>query len=111
MDRLPTLLLIAWLLPLASFTVICIGYSVPQLLGVRVRYATQKFAGYIAIGAIVTGFLISIYSLFGVWLPAHPLKAPAHHGEEHEEEPDAVAGTASPLPTGGHAGRAHRRRG
>ena len=48
MDRLPTLLLIAWLLPLVSFTVICIGYSVPQMLGVRVRYATQKFAGYIA---------------------------------------------------------------
>jgi NADH-quinone oxidoreductase subunit L len=91
MDQLPTLLLIAWLLPLVSFAVICIGYSVPQMLGIRVRYATQQFASYIAIAAIVGGFLLSIYSLFVVWLPAHPLKAPAHHGEEHEEEPDPVA--------------------
>jgi NADH-quinone oxidoreductase subunit L len=91
MDRLPTLLLIAWLLPLVSFTIICIGYSVPQMLGMRVRYATQKYASYIAIGAIVGGFLISIYSLFAVWLPEHPLKASTHHGEEHEEEPDPVA--------------------
>jgi NADH-quinone oxidoreductase subunit L len=97
MDRLPTLLLIAWLLPLVSFTVICIAYSVPQMLGIRVRYATQKYASYIAIGAIVTGFLLSIYSLFGIWLSEHPLKAAAHHGEEHEEEPDPLAGTASPF--------------
>src|SRR5688500_13842991 len=94
---LPTLLLIAWLLPLVSFTIICIAYSLPQMLGIRVRYATQKYAGYIAIGAIVTGFLLSIYSLFGIWLPEHPLKAATHHGEEHEEEPDPVAGTASPF--------------
>ncbi len=56
MEKLPTLLLIAWLLPLASFTVICIGYSIPQMLGIRVRYSTQKYAGYIAIAAIVGGF-------------------------------------------------------
>ena len=45
MDKLPNLLLIAWLLPLASFTVICIGYSIPQMLGMRVRYSTQKYGG------------------------------------------------------------------
>ena len=45
--------MIAWLLPLASFTVICIGYSVPQLLGLRVRYATQKIASYIAVAAVM----------------------------------------------------------
>jgi NADH-quinone oxidoreductase subunit L len=94
-STLPNLLLIAWLLPLVSFAVICIGYSVPQLLGIRVRYATQKYASYLAIGAIVTGFLISIYSLFVIWLPAHALAAPAHHGEEHDEEPDPVAGQLS----------------
>ena len=88
MDRLPTLLLIAWLLPLASFTVICVGYSLPQMLGMRVRYSTQRYAGYIAIAAIVGGFLVSIYSLFGVWLPEHPLAAPEHH---EEEQPDPVA--------------------
>ena len=36
--------MIAWLLPLASFTVICIGYSVPQLLGLRVWWAYRKRA-------------------------------------------------------------------
>ncbi len=81
-SALPNLLLVAWLLPLASFAVIAIGYSMPQLLGLRVRYATQKIAGYIAVGAIVAGCLISLYSLFGVWLPAHPLAAEAHHAEE-----------------------------
>src|SRR5918994_127887 len=86
---LPNLLLIAWLLPLASFAVICVGYSVPQLLGMRVRYSMQRYAGYLAIGAIVGGFLISIYSLFCVWLPEHSLAAPTHHVEE---QPDPVAG-------------------
>jgi NADH-quinone oxidoreductase subunit L len=91
-STLPTLLLVAWLLPLASFTVICVGYSLPQMLGMRVRYSTQRYAGYIAIAAIVGGFLISIYSLFGVWLPEYPLAAPEHHAEE---QPDAVAAHAS----------------
>ena len=99
MDRLPTLLLTAWLLPLASFAVICVGYSVPQFLGVRVRYATQKFASYIAIGAIATGFLISIFSLFGVWLPEQPLAPPSHHADQ---QPDPVAG--EPNPSGVIAG-------
>ena len=94
MQTLPTLLLIAWLLPLASFAVISIGYSVPQLLGMRVRYSTQKYAGYIAIAAIVTGCVLSMYALFGVWLPANPLPAPAHHGEE---QPDTLASNASFL--------------
>jgi NADH-quinone oxidoreductase subunit L len=91
-SSLPTLLLVAWLLPLASFAVICIGYSLPQMLGMRVRYSTQRYAGYLAIAAIVGGFLISIYSLFGVWLPAHPLAAPENHAEE---QPDAVAAHSS----------------
>jgi NADH-quinone oxidoreductase subunit L len=93
-STLPTLLLVAWLLPLASFAMILIGYSAPQLLGLRVRYATQKIAGYIAVAAIVGGFLISAYSLFGVWLPEHKLAAPAHHGEE---QPDTLGAKASPF--------------
>ena len=59
--------MIAWLLPLASFAVICVGYSVPQLLGLRVRYATQKVASYIAVGAIVILFL------FGLMLTKAPI--------------------------------------
>ncbi len=92
MDRLPTLLMIACLLPLASFTVICIGYSIPQLLGLGVRYATQTIASYIAVGAIVAGFLISAYCLFAIWLPANPLAAPSHHAEQ----PDALTNQPSP---------------
>src|SRR3954471_24270409 len=91
MEKLPTLLLIAWLLPLASFTVICIGYSIPQLFGTRVRYSTQHYAGYIAVGAIVTSCVLSMYSMFGVWLPNHPLPGPTHHVED---QPDAVTKAA-----------------
>jgi len=87
MQNVPTLLLIAWLLPLASFAVICIGYSIPQMLGMRVRYETQKYAAYIAIFAIVTGCLLSMTALFRHWLPAHPLTAAGHHStEEHADE-------------------------
>src|SRR3954469_5269634 len=93
MDRIPTLLLIAWLLPLASFTVICIGYSVPQMFGIRVRYATQQYAGYIAIGAIVGGFLLSAAALLGHWLPPHPLTA-AHQAEAEVEK---EAASTSPF--------------
>src|SRR4051812_5077131 len=88
MEKVPTLLLIAWLLPLASFAVIWIGYSIPQMLGMRVRYATQKFAGYIAIAAIVGACILSMTAMFGYWLPAHPIP-PA---EEHLAEPDVIAG-------------------
>ncbi|HEY2761924.1 MAG TPA: NADH-quinone oxidoreductase subunit L, partial [Pirellulales bacterium] len=68
----------AWLLPLASFVVISIGYSVPQLLGMRVPYPAMKNAAYIAVAAIVMGFVLSCVALFGVWLPSHPLEGPDH---------------------------------
>lgn len=91
MQTLPTLLLIAWLLPLASFTAICIGYSVPQFFGIRVRYATQQYAAYIAIAAIVLGCLLSLYGFFAIWLPAHPISGSSHAGEtEHAVEPEHV---------------------
>jgi NADH:ubiquinone oxidoreductase subunit 5 (subunit L)/multisubunit Na+/H+ antiporter MnhA subunit len=94
MELLPKLLLIAWLLPLASFAIICVGYSIPQLLGLRVRYSTQKLASYIAIFAIVSGFVISTFALFRVWLPANKLPAPAAHGDH---QPDEVARLVSPF--------------
>jgi hypothetical protein len=96
MDRLPTLLMIAWLLPLASFTVICIGYSIPQLLGLRVRYATQKIASFIAVGAIVAGFLISAYSLFAIWLPANPRKKANTTRQTARHSTRRANGTRSP---------------
>ncbi|MEX2093172.1 MAG: NADH-quinone oxidoreductase subunit L, partial [Pirellulales bacterium] len=77
------------LLPLLSFAVISIGYSIPQYVGIRVPYATQKFAAYIAIGAIVTGFLLSSVAMFRVWLPAHPLVAEEHPSESAATETHA----------------------
>jgi NADH:ubiquinone oxidoreductase subunit 5 (subunit L)/multisubunit Na+/H+ antiporter MnhA subunit len=94
MDSVPTLLLIAWLLPLASFAVICVGYSIPQMLGMHVRYSTQKFAGYIAVGAIVSACVLSMVAMFGAWLPNHPIPSPSHHTED---QPDAVAARTSPF--------------
>src|ERR1051326_3657367 len=95
MEKLPRLLLIAWLLPLASFAVICVGYSIPQMLGIRVRYATQQYGGYIAVGAIVTSCVLSMYSMFSVWLPNHPIPEPTHHVEE---QPGAVTAAAHKSP-------------
>jgi NADH-quinone oxidoreductase subunit L len=86
---LPNLLMAAWLLPLVSFAVIAIGYSIPQFIGIRVSYATQKYAAYIAIAAIVTGFVLSSVAMFRVWLPAHPLVVAEH---EESAEPGAEAG-------------------
>jgi hypothetical protein len=39
---LSNLLLTAWLLPLVSFAIIAVGYSVPQYFGRRASYAPQK---------------------------------------------------------------------
>ena len=84
---LPLLLLFAWLLPLASFTLIVFA-------GPRLGRAGYK-AGYVATGAIGTSFVLSLIAL-GSWLWHHPLAA-SHHGEAethaasstqpHNEEP------------------------
>ena len=54
-ESIPTLLAIAWLLPLASFAVI--------VLSGRALGQTGKFASYLATGAIVGGFVVSLISL------------------------------------------------
>jgi proton-translocating NADH-quinone oxidoreductase chain L len=90
---IPNLLMAAWLLPLLSFALISIGYTIPQYLGIRVPYANQKFGAYIAIAAIVCGFLLSSTAMFRHWLPAHPLPAAVHHDEHGEGgEHDAEVG-------------------
>ncbi len=58
---LPKLLALAWLLPLASFTLIV-------FFGPRMGHAGAR-AGQVATGAILIGCLISLYALFFVWLP------------------------------------------
>ena len=94
---LPKLLAAAWLLPLASFVVILF---VGKRLGPH-----GKWAGYLAVGAIVSAFLLSCVAMFAVWLPNHELPV-AHHGEHHEEgdhhddapaEDDHAHGTAALL--------------
>jgi NADH-quinone oxidoreductase subunit L len=101
LTALPNLLLIAWLLPLASFAVIAIGYSVPQFFGRRVPYAQQKFAAYIAIGAIVVGCVLSLCALFALWLPHHPLAG--GHGEAAQAVDEEHAKHAETPAAGEHA--------
>ncbi len=66
---LPLLLLLAWLLPLASFTVLVFA-------GPRLGRAGHK-AAYVATGAIGTSFVLSLIAL-GAWLGHHPLAASDH---------------------------------
>ncbi len=81
---LPILLGLAWLLPLVSFALIL-------FFGPRMGKAGHC-AGYVATGAIMLGFVLSVVALVG-WLSHHPLSAPdehtesaaAGHGEEHAE--------------------------
>src|SRR5690242_6642700 len=68
-STLPTLLGIAWLLPLASFVLI--------LFFGKHMGSHGKGAPFVACGAIIGAFLLSAVSLCG-WLGEHPLSA-AHH--------------------------------
>ena len=88
---LPLLLGAAWLVPLASFFLIWVGFSLPQMAGKRASYGTSKLGAYIATGAIVTSVILSFFSLFAVWLPSYPLGDAGHHGESHEEVEDHAA--------------------
>ncbi len=82
---LPKLLALAWLLPLASFTLIV-------FFGPRMGHA-GKHAGTVATGAILGSCLLSLVALFGVWLPKHGAQAPAtHHGAEHHGSEDGDSG-------------------
>ena len=63
---LPTLLGMAWLLPLASFVLIV-------FFGKRMGHG-GKAAGYLATAAIVGGFVLSLAALI-CWLSVHPLAA------------------------------------
>ncbi|MCG8451157.1 MAG: NADH-quinone oxidoreductase subunit L [Pirellulales bacterium] len=82
-STLPTLLMWAWLLPLASFVLI--------LFFGKQMGPHGKFAGYLATGAIVTSALLSFVALFGVWLPNNPLPEPVPHQEhadaDHHAQP------------------------
>ena len=87
-STLPTLLLIAWLLPLASFVLIL-------LFGKQMGPA-GKLAGYVATGAIATSCLLSMFALFGVWLPNYEQSGAqqAAAGNEESERSGALVGYA-----------------
>ncbi len=82
---LPKLLAAAWLLPLASFTLIV-------FFGPRMGKA-GRLAGVLATGAILTSALLSQFALWAVWLPQH------HWGQPGIGESPA-AGVHSSVPRG-----------
>jgi len=75
-NLLPLLLAGAWLLPLASFALIF-------LFGPRMgRHG--RLAAYVATGAILSSFVLSMTS-FGLWLTKHGVTGATHHAEHGEE--------------------------
>jgi NADH-quinone oxidoreductase subunit L len=73
-NLLPVLLGAAWLIPLASFVIIL--FTGPRLGRAGV------LAGYLATGAILSSFVLSLTSLV-LWLGVHPPATPAVHGGAH----------------------------
>jgi NADH-quinone oxidoreductase subunit L len=104
-DLLPTLLGLAWLVPLVSFTLILFFGPRMGKHGIG--------AGYVATGAIVFSAILSQISLFGIWLPHHPLPqlaqhhAGAHqsagHEESHTSDSDHVGHESAGHETADHA--------
>ena len=74
-ELLPTLLGIAWLVPLASFTVIV-------FLGPKLG-KHGYLASWVATGAILTALALSMVSL-GIWLKSTGGVAPAEHAAAHD---------------------------
>lgn len=83
-ELLPKLLCIAWLLPLASFTLIVLFGPKMGRKGV--------LASYVATGAILGSFVLSLVAFLS-WLGGHGTAAPGgHHGDDHHgDEHAAVA--------------------
>ncbi len=81
---LPILLGLAWLLPLGSFVLIL-------FFGPRMGKA-GRCAGYVAAGAILLSFVLSVTALVG-WIsaPDHALEAPDYHVAHGEFHPPPTA--------------------
>jgi NADH:ubiquinone oxidoreductase subunit 5 (subunit L)/multisubunit Na+/H+ antiporter MnhA subunit len=73
---LPLLLGAAWLTPLAAFVLIV-------FFGRRMGHHGVG-GGYLSVAAIVTSCALSMFAMFFVWLPSHPLTDASHHGGGHE---------------------------
>ena len=87
-SALPTLLGLAWLIPLASFALIL-------FFGARMG-KHGVLAGWLATGAILTSCVLSLVALFGVWHPNHG-GAPVHHTDAADSH---HASTGQPLVRG-----------
>ena len=64
---LPLLLGMALVLPLLSFAVICVSYSLAQFAQRPISVGASKIGAYIACGAISIGFVCSLVAL-AIWL-------------------------------------------
>src|SRR5438105_611129 len=88
-ELLPKLLCVAWLLPLASFTIIV-------FLGPRLG-KNGVLASYVATGAILSGFVLSAVALVA-WLGNHGAAAPGgHHDAAHDQGGHAAVASTSPM--------------
>ncbi|MEN0111115.1 MAG: proton-conducting transporter membrane subunit, partial [Planctomycetota bacterium] len=96
-DRLvPTLLLIAWLAPLASFAVTAVAGAVLAQRDRGVDAASARTIARVATGAVLASLIASLVAL-GVWVGEHGA-APAKHGAEYDTaEPRAVAEAGAPV--------------
>jgi NADH-quinone oxidoreductase subunit L len=95
LNTIPTLLGLAWLLPLASFVAIL-------FFGPRMGPHGRHAAG-LATAAIAGSLLLSIVSL-GLWLASYPLgatHAPAHSGHADAHAADAHDSQGGPQPLSG----------
>jgi NADH:ubiquinone oxidoreductase subunit 5 (subunit L)/multisubunit Na+/H+ antiporter MnhA subunit len=82
-ELLALLLGVAVLLPLASFAVV---FTVGRWMGHH-----GEGAAYVAAGAIVGAFVLSLVALFGVWLPKHwPMAEARSHAEGQHAASDAI---------------------
>lgn len=89
---LPLLLAAAWLLPLASFILIVLAGPKMGRHG--------YLAAYVATGAILTSFLLSLAGL-GMWLVNHGIPVAAHHAERAEHHAAAASPTSADFPQAG----------
>ena len=85
---MPTLLGLAWLLPLASFALLV-------LWGRRMGRG-GKCAGYLATLAIFCSAVLSFTAL-AAWLSHHPCLPPAHEAAEHAAQLEPAAPPIEPL--------------
>jgi len=74
LSLIPQLLLIAWMLPLASFVVLLVTGSFLERHG--------RIAGFIATTSIGVACLLSLAAA-SIWLGANPLSNSSHHSAEH----------------------------